>query len=244
MPIIIILTVIIQAFFIFHVLRSGRPYWWAYIILSFPVLGCIIYYFVEIFPSSREHRSARKAVNQIVRTIKPDAELARRAAELEICGSVDNKLALAEECERSGMYEEAVNLYRSCLTGLYAKDPKIIFALAQALLGNGQYANARAKINQLMLDHPAFRPNETRLLLARALEGEGDAEATRVYEELIPAFRGLEARYRYALHLKAKGHTRQAHGMFEEIIEHARRFNIQHDEEMEWVKSAKRAMAS
>lgn len=244
MPVIIVLTLVIQAFFIFHVFRTGRPYWWAYVILSFPIAGCLIYYFVEVFPNSREHRSARKTVNQIVRTIKPDAELARRAAELEICGSVENRLSLASECEQCGMYEEAVKLYRSCLTGICANDPKILYALARALLENNQYANARAKINQLSLDHPAFRPNETRLLLARALEGDGDAEATRVYEELIPAFRGLEAKYRYGLHLKSMGHTKQANGMFEEIIEHARRFKINHDEEMMWVKSAKRALVS
>jgi hypothetical protein len=35
----LILTVIIQACFIFHVFKTGRPYWWAYVILGFPVAG-------------------------------------------------------------------------------------------------------------------------------------------------------------------------------------------------------------
>jgi hypothetical protein len=39
MPLIIALTVIIQAFFIWHVFSTGRPYWWAFVILSFPVMG-------------------------------------------------------------------------------------------------------------------------------------------------------------------------------------------------------------
>lgn len=243
-PIIIVLTVAVQAYFIFHVIRTGRPYWWGFIILSFPIAGSIIYYFVEIFPSSREHRSARKAVNQIVRTLKPDAELARRVQEVELCGSVDNKLSLAEECERSGMHEEAIRLYRSCLNGVYANDPKILFALAEALLAHEQFGDARGKANRLLQEHPQFRPNETKLLLARALEGAGDAQATRVYEEVVAVFRGFEAKYRYALHLKSLGHTRQAHGLLEEIVEHARRFNINHDEEIEWVRSARRALAT
>ena len=96
MPVLIVLSVVVQAFFIFHVFRTGRPYWWAYVILAFPLGGSLIYYFVEIFPNSRQERQARKAVRGIVRSIQPDAELKRRAEELEICGSMDNKMALAE----------------------------------------------------------------------------------------------------------------------------------------------------
>lgn len=93
MPILIILTVAVQAFFIYHVIRTGRPYWWAFVILSFPIGGSLIYYLVEVFPNSREHRTARKTVNNLIRNIQPDAELKRRAEELEICGSMENKLA-------------------------------------------------------------------------------------------------------------------------------------------------------
>ena len=85
LPIIIVLTVIIQAFFIFHVFRTGRPYWWAFIILSFPFGGCLIYYFVEIFPASREHLSARRAARKFAKAIQPDADLERRAEELAVC---------------------------------------------------------------------------------------------------------------------------------------------------------------
>src|SRR5262245_56127295 len=48
MPLLIALTAFIQAFFLFHVFRNGKPYWWALLILSTPVIGCIIYYLVEI----------------------------------------------------------------------------------------------------------------------------------------------------------------------------------------------------
>ena len=63
----IILTVIVQGCFIFHVFKTGRPYWWAYVILGFPVLGCVVYYFVEVFPNSREHRAANRAARGLER---------------------------------------------------------------------------------------------------------------------------------------------------------------------------------
>jgi len=69
----IILTFVIQACFIFHVFKTGRPYWWAFVILSVPVAGCIIYYFVEVFPGSREHSAASRAARDLSTALNPDS---------------------------------------------------------------------------------------------------------------------------------------------------------------------------
>lgn len=239
MPILIILTVAVQAFFIFHVIRTGRPYWWVFVILSFPIGGSLIYYLVEVFPNSREHRTARKTVKNIVRNIQPDAELKRRAEELEICGSMDNKMALAEECEAVGMYDEAANLYKSCLAGAYANDPQIAFRLANAQLMCDRADEVERLLGQLETAHPAFKPLEVKLLRARLLEKTDTSAALALYEELTPVYTGLEAKCRYATLLQSLGHLSQANELFREVVEHARRFNISHEVEQEWVRLAK-----
>ena len=91
----VILTVIVQACFIFHVFKTGRPYWWAYVILGFPVLGCVIYYFVEVFPGSREHYAANRASREIARALDPEKELRRWMEAVEISPTVQNRVALA-----------------------------------------------------------------------------------------------------------------------------------------------------
>jgi len=111
MPIIGAVVLIIQFCFAYHALKTGRPYWWIFVIMAFPVAGCTIYYFVEVFPGSRQHRSANKAAHAFARALQPDADLKKRAEELEVCGSVDNKLALATECMGHQMYVEAMRLY-------------------------------------------------------------------------------------------------------------------------------------
>lgn len=245
MPAVLILTVIIQACFVFHVFKTGRPYWWAYIILGFPALGCIVYYFVEVFPGSREHRSARKAVRDIAKAMKPDAELQRRAEEVQICGSVENKVSLAEECVSGGMFDEAVKLYQSSLSGPHATDPSLLYGLARAQFHSGHYAAARGTLAQLEQAQPAFKPGEVRLLHARIFEGLGDsAGALDTYEKLVPSSVGLEAKCRYALLLKSLGHTKQANSVFEDVLLHAKRFNISHDDERQWVALAQRSLAN
>lgn len=243
MPIIIILTLVIDAFFIYHAIRTGRPYWWAFVILSFPVMGCVVYYLIEIFPNSREHRSARKAVGDVARALRPNAELKKRVQELEICGSVENKALLAEECISAGMFEEAARLYANCLNGVYANDPTLMFGLARAHFHQNELSKAKVILEQLIEDSPAFKPDTVKVLRARTLEGLGDTDAAlREYETLIPGFVGLEAKCRYAALLKTQGYSQQAEGLFNEVVTHAKRFRLNEGSEGEWLKFAKRSL--
>ena len=245
MPVIIVVTVIIQAFFIYHVFSTGRPYWWAFIILSMPVLGCLIYYLIEVFPNSREHRSARRVGRNLVRSLKPDAEMKRRIEETEICGSIDNKIALAEECLAAGLTHDAIRLYQNCLAGPHANDPVLIFGFARAYFENGANQLAMDQIQYLQTHHPAFKTNEIRLLKARTLEESGDTVgALAEYEDIAPIYVGLEAKCRYALLLQKTGHLKQAGSLFNEILTHAKRFNVNMYSEQAWVRLAQQNLSA
>jgi len=240
----IILTVVIQACFIYHVFKTGRPYWWAFVILSFPVVGCVVYYFVEVFPGSREHRAANRAARDLSRTLNPHKALRERIEAVEIAPTVDNRVALACELMRSGRAHEAAEQYREARTGVYANDPELTLGLAQALLADGDLAGARECLDQLQAKHQAFRPAETSLLRARVLEAAGDdSAALEHYERLTESAAGLEAKVRYAQLLKRLGHATQAAAQFQAVIEHARRFNVAHEEELSWVGIARRELS-
>ena len=137
-----------------------------------------------------------------------------------------------------------MRLYRSCLGGVHANDPALIHGLARACVENGAHEEALEQIHQLAERHPAYKPNEVRLLKARALEAKGDTrEALSEYERLVPVFSGLEARARYGLLLQEAGHTRQAQDVFSELLAHAKRFNITMDAEQDWVRLARQNLA-
>lgn len=245
MPILGGLILLIQFSFAYHVLKSGRPYWWIFIIMSFPIMGCMIYYFVEVYPGSREQRSAYKTARKLVRVLQPDAELKRRAAELEICGSVDNKMALAEECIEHTMYDEAISLYESCLNGAFATDGALLYGLARAAIEGEKWEKAAATIARLKADAPKTRPQDVQLLEARLLDGQGrNDEALAAFRTLIPIFVGLEARYRYGELLMRLGQTEAASQMFDEVLKHAKRFASSIDDERRWVAAAKQAIAN
>lgn len=243
MPILAGLVLLIQFTFAFHALKSGRPTWWLFIIMGFPVMGCVIYYFIEVFPGSREHRSAHKAARKLVKALQPDAALKRRAEELEVCGSIENKVALAKECVEHQMVAEAISLYESCLHGAFADDGNILFGLAQASVEGGLWDKAAVTITRLKTTAPAQRPLEVQLLEARMLAGRGDTDAAlAAYRALIPVFVGQEARFRYGQLLLQQQQHEAANHVFNEILKNAKRSSVAVDDEQEWVDAARRAI--
>jgi hypothetical protein len=243
MPILFLLEVVIQFCFVYHVFKTGRPYWWMFIIMSFPVAGCLIYYFVEVFPGSREHRKAYKTARNLVKSLTPDADLKKRAEELEICGSVDNKMALAQECMAHGMHLEAARLYESSLTGPFAKDGVILHGWACAAVEGADWGKAEAAIAHLKEDAPKFRPLDVRLLEARILEGRSQTDAAlAAYRDLIPQFVGQEARFRYGELLVKTGKNEAALEVFNELLKQAKRVKSTVEGEEQWVEGAKRAV--
>lgn len=83
MPLVGGVVLAIQLCFAYHALKTGRAYWWLFVIMGFPVMGCVLYYFVEVFPTSRESRSAEKAVRAIAKALDPDKELRAAVADVE-----------------------------------------------------------------------------------------------------------------------------------------------------------------
>ncbi|MDR2030759.1 MAG: hypothetical protein LBP86_00515 [Azoarcus sp.] len=243
MPILLGLTVLIQLCFALHALKTGRPQWWLFVIMAFPVMGCVIYYFVEVFPGSREHRDARKTVRKIARVLQPDADLERRIAELEICASADNTIAVARECMHRQMFDEAIQLYENCLAGAFPDDATILYGLLCATVEARAWDKAESALARLKALAPKHRPHDVRLLEARILEGRGEIDAAlAAYRALIPQFVGLEARYRYGVFLFRLERHEAAVQVFDELIAHSKRFGSVVEDERQWVDAARRAL--
>jgi len=240
MPLVLALNVFIQLCFVVHVYRSGAPRYWVFVILAFPVAGCAAYYFLEVFPRSREAFTVRRAARNLARTFDPHKDLRARMDEVEVCGSIDNRVALAEECLANGLAGEAVTLYRSTLAGAYESDPHLRLGLARALVEHAAWDAAADAVEGLRRDHPCHKPNDTRLLHARVLEGRGETEAALAeYRELAPAFVGLEARCRYGQLLERLQRRDEARSAFDAAVTQAKRNASPVAAEARWAKLAR-----
>ena len=239
MRLLAILMAVIQFSFAFHAMKTGHGARWIMIIILAPVIGCVLYYFLEVFPQSREQHTLRKHIHDIAKTLNPDGELKRRTDEASTTASVDNRAKLADECLEKGMFDEAIRLYEGCLEGPHANDAGILFSCARAYFYNKSPRHAEEILVRLEKAHPKFRRDEAVLLHARVLEALGDTtRALAIFEQLRERYVGFEAKYRYGLLLKRLGRDTEAQVLFKFIGDHSRRTAI--ESESEWMRLAAR----
>ncbi len=212
------LSLIVQIALIVHVLKTGRAYYWIFVIFL-PGIGPLVYFIVELLPDLLESSQGRSAVRGIRKTLDPGADLRQRQKEHKLSGSVDAARRLAGELLESGQVEKAIKHYENALTGLFEHDPDLLLGLATAQFGNEQFDLARQTLDRLIEHNPEFRSPDGHLLYARAVEACGDIDKAREeYVALVAYFAGAEARVRYGAFLESQGDNELALAEYEEIM--------------------------
>ena len=212
------LSFIIQIALIVHVLKTGRPYYWAFIIFI-PGVGPLVYFIVELLPELMGSQQSRSALRGIKKTLDPTGDLRQKQKEHKLSGSVDATRHLAAELLESGQYEEAIKHYENALTGIYSDDPDLLLGLATAQFSCQQFDVARQTLDKLIEKNPDYRSAEGHLIYARSMEACGDADKAREeYAAVVAYFAGAEARLRFGAFLEAQGDKDAALSEYREII--------------------------
>ena len=225
MSLLFIVSLLIQAGFIIHVIKTGRNQLWIWVLVipGLAFAGILAYIVVEILPELFRSRPARRTARGLRKAMDPGADLRRYENEARVAGNVASRQRYAEELVRHGRYDEGIAQYREALTGLYEHDPNLMLGLAQAQFGKGDAAGARATLDELIRLNPGFRSPVGHLLYARALEAEGNLhKAMEEYRVLATSYPGAEAAVRYAQLLQAQGERTAAQRVARELLEQAR----------------------
>jgi hypothetical protein len=234
------LAIVLQVVCIVHVIRNHRDFWWIFLILFFPYVGAIVYFFVEIYPSLKRGRLAH--------TPYRGGSARRRIRELEevitYSDTVENRSELAAAYCEVGEFEKARRLYSECLTGLYENDPHLLFGLAKAHYGLGEAEQALKAVERTFRSEDRDYINERRLLRAKALEKLGrNDDALQAYAEIAGKLSGLEGRFRYAHLLAQTGNTEEARRLLNAMLTDAKRMSsLAKRREKKWIQLARKAL--
>jgi hypothetical protein len=214
----IIVTVLLQVLFVIHIMRTGRPYVWAAVVMFLPIAGMIAYLIMEILPDLMGSAPARAAATDVVKLVDPERGYREALRRVEIADTPANRATLAEQCLHANRFDEAQALYRGLLVGINATEPDLMLGLARAHFGLGRYDLTQNVLDDLRASNPDYRSADGHLLYARALEHQGKrGEAADEYAELINYYPGQEAKCRYAALLGEMGRTVESRRMFGEI---------------------------
>lgn len=245
MPALGLLMLAAQVLCAAHVVRTGRPYWWIFLIVFVPLVGMMVYLAVELLPDLLGSRHARLAASGVASILNPGGELREAMLRKEIAPTVQNKVALAKAYLAAGQPGCSASLYREALTGIHATDPALMLGLAHALFAHGKARETQVTLERLRAANPEYTSAEGHLLYARSLELQDKSDAALYeYAALVAYYPGQEARYRYALLLKETGRCAEAQKFLEEIcqaIDYGPRY--QYREQRKWYDLARRELA-
>ena len=210
--------IIIALFFAVHALRNNRQLYWLIILFSFPMLGSLVYFFVEYLAASRVERGAKKATNIAIQLFDPSRELREARAAFDLTPTVQNRIRLAAALDNAGEFNEAVEQFEACLNGPFANDPEVCFGAAKAKLHVNQNTPALQLLQDLRLRQKEFRPEQMSILMAQALAANQQNDAAKTeFENAVNNFGSAEARGQYALWAAKNGDLKTAKDLRETL---------------------------
>ena len=208
---------LVQLALIFHVLRTGRPYWWLLVLFFAPALGGLIYFFVEVLPGWRWEDPTGGW--------RPLALRIREArVQVEETGTVKARLALAELLLASGDAGAAREQAEACLQGAFRDDAIVLAEVARYRIETNDAPAALETLDQANPRGDRRLGLKLALLRGRALLLAGRHEEAQAFlAEAEAGHLGDEPRYYRALSLHLSGHTAEAREIWEEMRRHFRR---------------------
>lgn len=230
---------------IVHVIRRGQDYWWIFLILFFPLLGALVYFALVIWPELSRQRQFRRGGSAY-----GSGHGKRRIKELEqevaLTDTVENRAELAAAYHDDGQFTLARECYESCLQGLYRDDPNLLFGLAKAYYGEGNFEKTLEILARIGEHEVPEYAKERGLLRAHALAAVGrDEEAIAAFRAIAPKASSLEAWWRLATLLAKNGDDEGADEVCRRMIEDGARMNpVFRRREKEWLDHATQRLKS
>lgn len=234
------LIMALQIACVVHVFRTGRPYWWIWIILAFPLVGLAAYVFVEVRPTWRKGNWQA----WLWKMKSPSQRIAIRAAQLEHSTTLNNRLLLADELQAAGEFSQEVQVLSAGLQGPFKDDAELLLRLSQAQLDAGQLADAAKTFDSLKVERSSDFRLRHKLLQARLWGAQGrNAQAEALFQELIAPRRNEAPRYYLAEFLLATGRPAEAASILRDIqLQYRRGTSVWRYQERQWYFAAKRLL--
>jgi len=225
---------------IIHVIRTGRPYWWIWLIFGIPLVGLAAYIYLEVRPNI-----GKLGIQSLLWRLKSSRErIAIRREQLEESSTVRNRLSLADELHDAGRFDDECDVLADGLRGAFKDDATLLMRLAQAHLEADRAARAEEILNKTTPERSAESQQQYALLKARIQGRTGrGAEAERTLQEMGAKRKSEAPRYYLAEHLLRHGRRDEAIAILNDMLLQYRRGTVVwRYQERKWYYAAKKLL--
>ncbi|HEX6890602.1 MAG TPA: hypothetical protein VF141_07915 [Chryseolinea sp.] len=208
-------VLILQAFCLYHAYRNNSMQTWFWLILFLPGIGCAIYLYHHFFNRDNIETLAEEVKNVVITNYR--LEQLERAHRLS--DNITTKTNLAAGYVTYGRFDEAITLYKECLTGFMADDPILQMKLLNTYFLKKDY-DAAVTLGRTLEMEKEFRKSDERVSFAWALHYTGSSvDAEKEFQDMDRSSANHWKRMEYAKFLLLTGRRDAAREKLDTLLE-------------------------
>jgi len=209
------LILVLQGFCIYHAYKNNNLQRWFFIIFFLPFIGSLIYLYVHFY-SRKNIENLSEGVKSVLNT---NYQIEKLEKELKVADTTTNRIRLADEYVTVGRVEEAVNLYKTSMTGISAEDPELLMKLIKSGYLTKDYKTVVACGEKLKSDF-AFKNSEERIAYAWSLYHVGQKKEAGIhFQDMDARFANYKHRLEYSKFMLETERPSEANDLLGEILE-------------------------
>ena len=174
------LIIALQGFCVYHCYSHKNSYYWILAIIFLPVIGSILYLFMNAF----KKRDIEKVQENLVTVINPSKKIKDLESKFKFSETFENQVALADAYLNEGMYAEAIHHYEGSLKDMFSNDFYALSKLSEAYYYASDFEKTILCAQKISANQ-GFRKSKASFLYALALEKTGDLSKA---EEILRTF--------------------------------------------------------
>lgn len=207
------IIIALQVFCIYHLIKSRNSYYWIFLIIFIPLIGCIIYIITQVY----NKRDAEKITDEITHIINPTKKIRDLEKQLQFSETYQNRVNLADALLENKDYNNAIVHYLDALEGNSQNDFYVMKQILEAYFYIEDFENVIVYAEQIK-EHPEFKKSRAQFLYGLALEKLGNYKAAETN------LRAIDIRYSFynerlvlAKFLMSRNKDAEAKDILEEI---------------------------
>ncbi|WP_034057449.1 CDC27 family protein [Lacinutrix jangbogonensis] len=174
------LTIALQGFCIYHLIKNRNQYYWIFLILFIPVIGSIIYLVTQVY----NKRDADVIKENLTSVLIPTKKVKDLEKKLQFSETFQNRLDVADAFFEIKDYSNAITHYEVALKDETQNNYFILEQLIASYYNLKDYNKTIVYAEKLM-SYPEFKQSKSEFIYGLALDKTGDYEAAEKHLKSI-----------------------------------------------------------
>lgn len=209
------LIIILQVFCLYHAYKNRTDQKWFWIILFFPLIGCLIYVYDQFYSKRKLENIAEGVKASFISNYAID----KLEQKVKFSDTFTNKMELATEHMKVGNHDRAQEVLETCYSGKYENDPELNMKLLQTHYLKEDY-EAVVKYGSNLLSEKDFKNSPEKTAYAWSLYRLGRVdEANDIFKAMDINYCNYKNRLEYAYFLEKSQSGAQAMAKVEELLD-------------------------